>query len=174
MDMMLTIPNTLSKQSDGFLIKNPTKTTNVYTFTEEAKAADELKLSQQDQVAELKAFLKDYDMTSISTDELKVVGRRLYESGIIDVSAFGVFTYGNGEFGADGHQANTDVKFNALALFDEQLEDYLGFVKSNPSVGRSPGIPEYIQGLFDANRAINALAYFVNSSRDDLSVDEYA
>ncbi|NMZ51979.1 hypothetical protein [Pseudomonas poae] len=173
MNMMLTIPNTLSKQSDGFLIKNPTKTTNVYTFTEEAKAADELKLSQQDQIAELKAFLKDYDMTSISTDELKVVGRRLYESGVIDTNAFGIFISGDGGFDAQGRQANTHVKYNALALFDEQLEDYLSFVKSNPNVGRSQGVPEYIQGMLDANRAINALAYFVNSSRDDLSVDEY-
>lgn len=146
MDMRVMIPSTLSKQTDAFIIKNPEKTTNTFTFTEESKAADELRMWQQRELADLKQFLKGYDMTSISTDELKVVGRRLYESNIIDASAFGIFTFGDGAFDANGKQTNTQVKFNAIALFNEKLDDYLDFVKSNPSVGRSQGIPEYIKG----------------------------
>jgi hypothetical protein len=38
----------------------------------------------------------------------------------------------------------------------------------------SQGIPEYVQGMFAANHAINALAFFVNSSRSDLSIEERA
>ncbi|MBA6041532.1 hypothetical protein SAMN03159398_04954 [Pseudomonas sp. NFPP02] len=174
MDMRVVMPNALSKQADAFVIKNPEKTTNTFTFTEESKAVDELRVWQQTHLADLKQFLKSYDMTSISTDELKVVGRRLYESNIIDANAFGVFTFGDGAFDANGKQTNTQVKFNAIALFNEKLDDYLDFVKSNPSVGRSQGIPEYIKGMVDANRAINALAYFSNSSKNDLSVEEHA
>ncbi|AZF16065.1 hypothetical protein [Pseudomonas sp. R3-18-08] len=174
MDMRVILPNTLSKQENAFVIKNPEKTTNSFTITNATTAADELKIRHQGELAELKEFLKKYDMTSISTDELKKVGRRLYESDIIDASAFSMFTLGDGAFDADGHQTDTHVKFNAIALFDEKLDDYLAFVKSNPGVGRSQGIPEYIQGMVDANRAINALAYFANSSRPDLSVEERA
>nr|WP_314564224.1 hypothetical protein [uncultured Pseudomonas sp.] len=174
MDMRVTIPNVLSKQTDAIVIKHPEKITNAFTITEESKAVAELRMSQQGELADLKDFLKKYDMTSISTKELKQVGRRLFDSNIIDEQAFLIFISGDGASDANGRQTNTHVKFNALALFDEKLEGYLEFVKSNPDVRRSQGIPEYIQGMVDANRAINALAYFAHSSKDDLSVEERA
>lgn len=174
MDMRVTIPNALSKQTDAIVIKHPEKVTNAFTITEESKAVAELRMSQQGELADLKDFLKKYDMTSISTKELKQVGRRLFDSNIIDEQAFLIFISGDGASDANGRQTNTHVKFNALALFDEKLEGYLEFVKSNPDVRRSQGIPEYIQGMVDANRAINALAYFAHSSKDDLSVEERA
>ncbi|WPN95963.1 hypothetical protein [Pseudomonas sp. MUP55] len=174
MDMRVTIPNVISQQTNAFVIKNPEKITNTFTISEESKAIDELRMWQQGQLADLKAFLKNYDMTSISTDELKQVGRRLFDSKIIDEQAFRMFISGDGASDAEGRQTNTHVKFNAIALFDEKLDDYLGFVKSRPDVARSQGIPEYIQGMVDANRAINALAYFAHSSKDDLSVEELA
>jgi len=161
-------------QTNAIVIKNPDKVTNAFTITDESKAVDELRMWRQDELADLKEFLKKYDMTSISTDELKKVGRRLFESNIIDEQAFFIFISGDGASDANGRQTNTHVKFNAIALFDEKLEDYLAFVKSNPDVGRSQGIPEYIQGMIDANRAINALAYFANSPKNDLSVEEHA
>lgn len=174
MDMRVTIPNVRSMQTNAIAIKNPDKVTNAFTITDESKAVDELRMWRQDELADLKEFLKKYDMTSISTDELKKVGRRLFESNIIDEQAFFIFISGDGASDANGRQTNTHVKFNAIALFDEKLEDYLAFVKSNPDVGRSQGIPEYIQGMIDANRAINALAYFANSPKNDLSVEEHA
>ncbi|MCP1510946.1 MULTISPECIES: hypothetical protein [Pseudomonas] len=174
MDMRVTIPNVRSMQTNAIVIKNPDKVTNAFTITDESKAVDELRMWRQDELADLKEFLKKYDMTSISTDELKKVGRRLFESNIIDEQAFFIFISGDGASDANGRQTNTHVKFNAIALFDEKLEDYLAFVKSNPDVGRSQGIPEYIQGMIDANRAINALAYFANSPKNDLSVEEHA
>jgi len=161
-------------QTNAIVIKNPDKVTNAFTITDESKAVDELRMWRQDELADLKDFLKKYDMTSISTDELKKVGRRLFESNIIDEQAFFIFISGDGASDANGRQTNTHVKFNAIALFDEKLEDYLAFVKSNPDIGRSQGIPEYIQGMIDANRAINALAYFANSPKNDLSVEEHA
>ena len=174
MDMRVVMPSMLSKQTDAFVIKNPERTTNTFTVTEEAQATEELRISKRAQLTDLKTFLKNYDMTSISTDELKKVGRRLFESNIIDEQAFLIFIAGDGASDANGRQTNTHVKFNAIALFDEKLQDYLAFVDSNPDVRRSQGIPEYIQGMVDANRAINALLYFAHSPKDDLSVEEHA
>ena len=59
MDMRVVTPNTLSKQTDAFVIKNPEKTTNSFTSTEESKAVDELRMWQQNDIVELKAFLKN-------------------------------------------------------------------------------------------------------------------
>ena len=172
MDMRVTIPNVRSMQTNAIVIKNPDKVTNAFTITDESKAVDELRMWRQDELADLKDFLKKYDMTSISTDELKQVGSRLFNSKIIDDQAFRMFISGDGASDANGRQTNTHDKFNAIALFDEKLEDYLAFVDSRPDVARSQGIPEYIRGMVDANRAINALAYFANSSKSDLSVEE--
>ncbi len=58
MDMRVMIPSTFSKQTDAFIIKNPGKTTNTFTFTEESKAADELRMWQQRELSDLKQFLK--------------------------------------------------------------------------------------------------------------------
>lgn len=85
-----------------------------------------------------------------------------------------MFISGLGAFDANGQQAETDVKYKAIALFNEKLEDYLSFLESHPNMKWSQGIPEYVQGMFAANHAINARAFFVNSSRSDLSIEERA
>jgi hypothetical protein len=161
-----------TKASNAFQIQHPEKVENKYTIKEASVAADTLKLREQEEIESLKVFLKDYDMTSITTNELKKVGSRLYNSGLIDGEAFHIFISGLGAFDANGQQAETDVKYNAIALFDEKLEDYLSFIESHPNVKRSQGIPEYIQGMISANHAINALAHFVNSSKNSLTLDE--
>jgi hypothetical protein len=60
-----------TKASNPFQIKNPEQVVNTFTITEESKASDTLKLRKQESIDDLKAFLKDYDMTSITTNELK-------------------------------------------------------------------------------------------------------
>lgn len=67
---------TLSKQTDARVVRNPTMVTNAFTVNEEAKAAETLKLKGQEKTNDLKAFLKNYDMTSISTYELKRCRRK--------------------------------------------------------------------------------------------------
>ncbi len=116
---------TLSKQTDARVIRNPTMVTNAFTVNEEAKAAETLKLKDQEKINDLRAFLKNYDMTSISTYELKAVGGRLYEAGLIDGNTFSMFISGDGAFDENGHQTKQDVKFNAIALFNETYEDQL-------------------------------------------------
>ncbi|MCF5327603.1 hypothetical protein GIW15_26990 [Pseudomonas lurida] len=164
----------LTKQTDAYTIKNPNQVTNAFTITEASEAADTLKLGNQEKISQLKEFLKDYDMTSISTDELKVVGSRLYDEGMISRRAFGMFISGDGASDAKGLQTNTHVKFNAIAPFNEKLEDTKAFFKSEPLVARQDGAMDHLQGMVSANQAVAAMAYFVRSANSDLSINEQA
>jgi hypothetical protein len=163
----------MSKQTDAYVIKNPNQVTNAFTITEASEAVDALKTGDQEKISQLKDFLKDYDMTSISTAELKKVGRRLLDEGMISERAFGMFISGDGASDANGRQTNTHVKFNAIALFNEKLEDTKAFFKSEPAVARQDGAMDHLQGMIDANQAVAALAYFVKSSNNDFSINEH-
>lgn len=164
----------LSKQTDAYAIKNPNQVTNAFTITEASKAVDALKLSNEEKISQLKEFLKDYDMTSISTDELKMVGRRLFDDGMISERAFGMFISGDGASDANGRQTNTHVKFNGIALFNEHLEDTVAYFKSDPRISKREGAMDHLRSMVEANQAINALAYFVKSANSDLSINERA
>lgn len=163
-----------TKASNPFQIKNPGQVTNQFTITEAAKAAQTLKLNDNQEILELKRFLKNYDMTSISTDELKMIGSRLYDSQMISRRSFSMFISGDGASDAKGKQTDTHVKFNAIALFNEKLEDTIAHFKSDPAIPKREGATDHLQGMVDANHAINALAYFVNSNSSNLSIDERA
>lgn len=164
----------LSKQTDAYSIKNPQQVTNAFTITEASEAADTLKLGDQEKISQLKEFLKDYDMTSISTAELKKVGRRLFDDGMISERAFGMFISGDGASDANGRQTNTHVKFNGIALFNEQLEDTVAYFKTDPRISKRDGAMDHLRSMVEANQAINALAYFVKSAHSNLSVNERA
>lgn len=163
-----------TKATNPYQIKNPGQVSNQFTITEASKAAETLKLEDRREISELKNFLKAYDMTSISTDELRAVGRHLYNSELISYRSFGMFITGDGANDAFGKPTDTHVKFNAIALFNEKLEDTLAFFKKEPSLAQSEGASDHLQGMVDANHAINALLYFANSKSTDLSIDERA
>lgn len=164
-----------SKASPAYIIKNPKKVITDFTVTEDSKAAKALNIQQKEQVTDLKKFLKNYDMTSISTNDLKKVGRKLYENNLITEEAFSVFLYGSMAFDRNGRQTDTHIKFNAIALFDERLQDHTAFLDTyTEKTKKEPGFLPWKQGMVIANQAINALAYFAYSSRHDLSIDEKA
>lgn len=160
-----------SKATSAYLIKNPGEVKNAFTPPDESKVADVLKTGTQKEISELKIFLKDYDMSSISTDELKKVGRRLYDSGVIDVEAFGMFIAGDLANDEKGRPTNTHVKFNAIALFNERLKDYDNFLIDNPKLATQDNLA-WRRGMLIANQAVGALAYFANASHDNFSIDE--
>lgn len=66
-----------SKQANAYVIKNPNQVTNSFTITDKDKAAAALKLSDKDNINQLKNVLKDYDMTFISTNDLTKIGMLL-------------------------------------------------------------------------------------------------
>ncbi|OIN46468.1 hypothetical protein BLL37_16525 [Pseudomonas azotoformans] len=164
------VPNSMATPAHP--IKNPGQVVNQFTITEEAEATETLKLVQQEDISELKNSLKDYDMTSISSDDLKKIGSQLYRKGLIDSRAFWLFMDGSRAVDAYGFPADTHVKFNAIALFNETLEGYVDLFKSNPYVARQEGASDFMKGLVTANHALAALSYFATSSNNKLSVDE--
>ncbi len=168
-----TEPLQRSKATNAYVIKNPNEVKNAFTITDVSKASETLKLDTDDKLVGLKSFLKNYDMTSISTDDIRKVGRRLYDSGAIDVQAFGMFIAGDMANDEKGHPTNTHVKFNAIALFNQRLADYDAFLKDNPKLKTHDNLA-WRQGMVAANQAVNALLYFVNSASSRLSVDEHA
>lgn len=163
-----------TKQANAYQIKNPNLVTTHFTVTSQAKAEAALKLNGQGNIDDLKNFLKGYDMTNISTDELKKVGAKLYGSGLISDNVFASFLSGNMAFDAKGQQTDTDVKFNAVAMFSEMLEDNTAHRKSYPQYANQDSAVYARQGLIGVNQAINALAYFVNSNNNTLAVHEKA
>ncbi|TFY87468.1 hypothetical protein DYL61_26065 [Pseudomonas nabeulensis] len=164
----------ISKQDPGYKIKDPKKVVTDFTVKSDEQAAKALKLKDE-QIADLKKFLKNYDMTYITNAELKKVGRKLYENKLINEQAFGVFIDGTNAVDEKGKQANLNVKFNAIALFDQRLEEQTAWLPTySEQTKKEPLFWPWRQGMIDANRAINALAYFANSARSDLSVDERA
>lgn len=55
---MTTVPMQLSKASPAFVIRKPNQIENAYTITSESEAADTLSLTGDDQIGQLKEFLK--------------------------------------------------------------------------------------------------------------------
>ncbi|OYU09572.1 MAG: hypothetical protein CFE47_04255 [Pseudomonas sp. PGPPP1] len=165
----------ISKQDPGYIIKEPKKVITDFTVKDDSQAAKVLTLKDDVQISDLKKFLKKYDMTHITNMELKQVGRKLYENKLISEQAFGVFIDGTNAVDKDGHQADLHVKFNAIALFDQRLEEQTSWMSSyTEQQKQEPLFWPWRQGMIDANKAVNALAYFAWSSRKDFAVDEQA
>ncbi|TDV63304.1 hypothetical protein [Pseudomonas sp. LP_7_YM] len=164
----------LTKQANAYQIKNPNQVETEFTITSESKAAQTLKLNDQSKINDLKDFLKSYDMTNISTDELKKVGAELYKNGLIDDNVFSSFIGGDRAFDVNGEQTDTDKKFNAIAMFNEMLADNTAYNNEYPQYANQDSAIVARQGLIGANQAISALAYFANSGNSTLAVHEKA
>ncbi|TFY87375.1 hypothetical protein DYL59_18640 [Pseudomonas kairouanensis] len=172
--VMLTVEQLRhTKATNPFVIKNPDQVTNAFTSTDKQMAADKLKLTEREQIEEVKNLVRGHDMTSISSKDLREIGLALNRTGLIDDETFWVFS--NALLATDENSKPTlqDVKFNALALFNERYEEYRDFLESNPR-DVNKGTLEWQQALVAANHAISALSYFSNSTRADLAIDERA
>lgn len=159
----------LSMKSDPYPINNPLETTNSFTKTNVDDAVDVLELANKLSVGELKSALKEYDFTSVSTHELAMAGSLLYESGLIEGDVASFFTSGRMAHDETGRPTETDVKFNAIALFNQMLEDrYASGFKG------IEGFTEITKSLTRANHILGALSYFAKSAQSELSVSVYA
>lgn len=160
----------LSKQADAYVIKNPYETTNVHTITDARDAVGVLNLTSDILIGELKNFIKEYDFTSISTNELARVGSKLYESGLVDGHVAGQFISGNMAFDEFGNQTEKDVKYNAIAMFNQMLGDTQAYASTWPMYAHQESFKVVMRALLGANQVINALSYFANSTGGDLSI----
>jgi hypothetical protein len=69
-----------------------------------------------------------------------------------------------------GYQTEKDVKFNAIAMFNQMMDDNRALVREWPLYAQQESFKVVTKALLGANQAINALFYFANSDRNDLSI----
>ena len=129
-----------------------------------------MSLTGDSSIAALKELLRGYDFTSISTNELAEVGSILKGRGLVDVYVMDYFISGNQATDERGHQTAKDVKFNAVAMFNQKLGERLGSSLEGYDRSTREGFNEITRGLVRVNHLIAALSYFVNSDQRDLSV----
>lgn len=164
----------LSKQADAYFIKSPQEIKNAHTITDGNAAASVLKLTSGTLIDELKDLIKGYDFTLISTNELARIGSKLYESDLIDGHVASKFTSGNMAVDQYGYQTGRDVKYNAIAMFNQMLEDNKAYATNWPMYAHQDSFKVVTAALLGANQAINALHYFAHSTGKDLSVSIHA
>lgn len=155
----------LSMKADAYFVKNPLEMTNSYTKTNADDAGDVLKLNDKLSLEELKDSLRGYDFTSVSTYELAMAGSLLFEHGLLGDDVAHFFTSGRRAYDETGRPTGTDVKFNAIAMFNQMLEERLA-----DGDAQAEGFHRITKGLIQANHILGALSYFANSAQSDLSV----
>ncbi|PWB34554.1 hypothetical protein DCO48_05260 [Pseudomonas sp. SDI] len=162
---------TLTKQWDGNVIQNPNMVSNEFSYTDQSKddAALTLRLVDSQRINDLKEYLSAYDFTNVSTNDLRNIGDRLYENGLIDDHVRGMLASGRGAFDINGHQTHMDEKFNAIALFYEDLQGTMESLSDDPTT-----CGDVLNISKKTNQVLNAMAYFSKSTRSDLSVRETA
>lgn len=157
----------LSMKADAYVVKNPHETTNSYTKKSADDAVDTLKLFGESSLGVLKDLLRGYDFTSVSTNELKKVGRMLYHDDLIDTHMYDFLSLGNMAFDERGHKAETDVKFNAIAMFNQLLEE-------RQAIGRTESASsfhEITSALVRVNHVLGALSFFATTTQNHLAVN---
>ncbi|PYY72000.1 hypothetical protein CRX42_03200 [Pseudomonas jessenii] len=157
----------LSMKADAYVVKNPLETTNSYTKKNAEDAVVVLKLFDESSLGELKDSLRGYDFTSVSTNELTKIGQTLYHDGLIDIYMYDFLSLGNMAFDEFGHKAETDVKFNAIAMFNPRLEE-------RQAIGRSESASmfhEITRALVRVNHVLGALSFFANTTQNHLAVN---
>jgi hypothetical protein len=169
MNVLIRIP-ALSMQADAYVIKNPYETKNVHTITNAADAADVFGLASRSAIGELKDLIRGYDFTSISTNELARIGSRLRELDLIDRHVAAAFVSGNMAFDKNGYSTERDVKYNAIAMFNQMLSDNKAYARAWPMYAHQESFKVVTSKLLGANQVINALSYFSTSTGNDLSV----
>jgi hypothetical protein len=157
----------LSMKADAYVVKNPLETTNSYTKKNADDAVDALKLLGESSLGELKDLLRGYNFTSVSTSELTKIGQSLYHDGLIDIHMYDFLSLGNMAFDELGHKAETDVRFNAIAMFNQLLEE-------RQAIGRSESASsfhEITSALVRVNHVLGALSFFANTTQNHLAVN---
>jgi hypothetical protein len=160
----------LSMQADAYVIKNPYETKNAHTITNATDAADVLSLKSESAIGALKDMIRGCDFTSISTNELARIGSRLCELELIDEHVACAFISGSMAFDKNGLSTGRDVKYNAIAMFNQMLGDNKAYAREWPMYAHQDSFKTVTRMLLGANQAINALSYFASSDRNDLSL----
>ncbi|SEN39429.1 hypothetical protein SAMN04487857_11578 [Pseudomonas sp. ok272] len=160
----------LPMTADAYVIKNPYETKNAFTKTDIDSAAAPLRLVDAVSADEFKRLLRGYDFTFISTNELKAIASLLQERELADVYVMDFLMLGNMAFDKYGRQAQMDVKFNAVAMFSQMLDERMVCRKKWVENTSLESFDQITQGLVKVNHLMGALSYFVGSDQSNLSI----
>jgi len=156
----------LSMKTEAYVITNPLEITNNYTKKNVDDAVQALDVTNKFSMDELKKLLQEYDFTSVSTNELTKVGYVLYKNDMIDIHMYDFLSLGNMAFDERGHKAEVDVRFNAVAMFNQLLEERKVIGKTEFATS----FHEITRALGRVNHVLGALSFFANSDTNDLSI----
>jgi hypothetical protein len=157
-------------QTEAYSVKRPQETRNLFTITDAKTATDVLGLKDEHLISELKDLIKGCDFESITAFELARIGSRLYEVDLIDKNVVSYFISGNMALDKSGYQVDKGGKFNAIALFNQMLDDNQAYSRRWSGYAQQDSFKIATRSLVGANQAINALSFFASSNRNDLSV----
>lgn len=150
-------------------IEKPYEVRNQFTVKEEWEASGILEKAGVVVERELKEMIKKLDMTAISTKELALLGAKLSEAGLINSDATSLFIEGNRDCDINGQPIRRDVKFNAVALFNQRYEGQLEFNKKQPAWADHIELKSILDDIKLSNHLLAALSYFADSSKGSLS-----
>lgn len=153
-------------------IKNTFEVENEFSVHDSQLVQEVLKQEGLKEIAALKSLVKDMDMTAISTRELASIGALLSQLGLTETFAASLFFSGNRDCDENGMARNLDIKFNAIALFNQRYQGHLEFSDSHPRYEKNPGFQEWGQGLKSANHLLGVLAWFSRSPGNVLAISE--
>ncbi|MGH8387280.1 MAG: hypothetical protein ACRESJ_17600 [Pseudomonas sp.] len=157
----------MSMKADAYVIKNPLEITNQYTKKNAEDAVGTIGPIAESLFDDLKSSLRGYDFTSVSTKELTKIGAELYHNDLIDLYMYDFLSLGNMAFDERGHKAEVDVKFNAVAMFNQLLEERQE-IGGSESASR---FHEITNSLVRVNHLLGALSFFANTNQNGLEID---
>lgn len=152
-------------------ILKPNEVVNQYTILNNEQADSAVANEGLKGVEELKAAVRGKDMTAISTRELAMLGSMLYRLGLAEDFAATVFVAGNSDCDRQGRPQNTDVKFNAIALFNQKYQEQREYGESQPNYSQDKELQAFTRGVKSANHILAVLSWFASSPADDLALN---
>ncbi|MBC3952601.1 hypothetical protein [Pseudomonas folii] len=156
-----------------FKIKQPEMVENEYTVKDDEAAREIMRNVGIVDLDGLKSLLEGLDMTSISTRELSSLCAGLNNLGLNDDTVYSYLSQGNMDSGFDGQSRNRDVKFNAIPLIYEQLQNHINF-SAKEGLKNDRHATHLLGGLGNANHVVAALSYLIKTAQNLPSINEQA
>jgi len=156
------------------VVRHPEEVENEFSVHGADQAKEILKQEGLKDVEALKSLVRGMDMTNISTRELAMIGQKLHQMMLTEEFSVNIFFAGNRDTDENGLQRNIDVKFNAIALFNQKYQGHLELSDQRPHYRESDSFQEVGRGIKSANHLLALLSWFAHSSNNDLAINEIA
>ncbi|MGV8921174.1 MAG: hypothetical protein ACOH2R_25930 [Pseudomonas sp.] len=165
---------TVTSTGSSFVIRHPDQKNALHPIKTSNDAKTIFKITSDVGLNRIKDFLKKVDLTAISTRSLAAIGKTLNDNNLISDAVLAQFKAGSMEYDNKGKQINLDKPFNALALFDQKMDDRTEYANATPKEARTSTFRRETAGIQEANHVISAMSWFAHSGSGSLSVSIHA